>query len=248
MENKTIVRIETTYGKIDIMLYDETPAHRDNFIKLISEGFYEDLLFHRVINDFMIQGGDPKSKNASSEMQLGSGGPGYTLPAEIHPHLFHRKGALAAARLGDNVNPERESSGSQFYIVHGTVFDDVQLDELETRLNNQRKQQLSSKFFRDLEKEYIDDGKEPDYKEISEKMNKMVTEHLSENDLFKFSAVQREVYTTEGGTPHLDGFYTVFGETIDGFDVIDKIATVETDNSSRPFSPVKMKIKLISQP
>ena len=245
MENKTIVRIETTYGKIDIMLYDETPAHRDNFIKLISEGFYNDLLFHRVINDFMIQGGDPQSKNARPETQLGSGGPGYTIPAEIHTHLFHKKGALAAARLGDNVNPERESSGSQFYLVHGTVFDDAQLDEMEMMVNNQRKQQFSSQVFRDLEKEYINDERAPDYQEISEKVNKIVTEHFIANNLFKFSGKQREIYTTLGGTPHLDGSYTVFGETIDGFDVIDKIAAEETGSSSRPVTPVKMKIRLV---
>jgi cyclophilin family peptidyl-prolyl cis-trans isomerase len=241
MENKTIVRIETTYGNIDVILYDETPAHRDNFIKLINEGFYNDLLFHRVINNFMIQSGDPDTKNALPGMQFGTGGPGYTIPPEIHSHLFHKKGALAAARLDDDVNSERNSSGSQFYIVHGTLFDDAQLDELEARTNYQKKQEFASKLFRELEREYIDKDIQPDYQEISERVKKIAPDHFNENTLFKFSDEQREIYKTTGGTPHLDGAYTVFGETIDGYDVIDKIASVETGAASRPVNNVKMK-------
>jgi len=187
MDNSTIVRIETSLGNIDLMLYDETPAHRDNFIKLINEGFYDDLLFHRVINNFMIQTGDPESRDALPGMQIGTGETGYTIPPEIHSHLFHKKGALAAARLSDDVNPERNSSGSQFYIVHGLLFDDAQLDELEARTNYHKKQEFASKLFRELEREYIDKEIQPDYQEISERVKKIAPDQFDEKNLFKFS-------------------------------------------------------------
>jgi len=241
MENNTIVRIETSFGNIDILLYDETPDHRDNFIKLVNDGFYNNLLFHRVIENFMIQGGDPLSRDAEEGTQIGSGGPGYTIPAEIHNHIFHKKGALASARLGDNVNPERESSGSQFYIVHGNVISQFQLDEMESKINDQQKQQFASQLFRDLEREYLNKDTEPDYHTINEQVSNLVKEHFNETQLFKFSDEQIEAYTTIGGTPHLDRAYTVFGETIEGFDVIDKIAAVETGSGSRPLSDVIIK-------
>lgn len=245
--DNTIIRIETSFGNIDIKLYDETPLHRDNFIKLIKEGFYKDLLFHRVINDFMIQGGDPDSKNAHANKQIGSGGPGYTIPAEFNTKFFHKKGALAAARLGDNVNPEKESSGSQFYIVQGSIFSNDQIDDFEFKMINQHKQLLSSQLFRDFEKEYFDKNMEPDYEEITAKINKMVTEHFNNSNSFKFTNLRREYYTTTGGTPHLDGSYTVFGETIDGFEVIDKIASSQTNNNSRPLNDIKMNIRLLNE-
>jgi cyclophilin family peptidyl-prolyl cis-trans isomerase len=247
VKDNTVVRIETTYGNIDIRLYDETPLHRDNFVKLVNAGFYNDLLFHRVINNFMIQGGDPNSKNADPSAQLGSGGPGYTIPAEFNPELFHKKGALAAARLGDNANPLKESSGSQFYIVHGTVLTDNQLKELEARINNEKKQSLYSKIFRDLEIEFKTENIEPDYQIITEKARQMVTDHFNENNIFKYPDIQREAYTTYGGTPHLDGSYTVFGETIAGMEVIDKIAASETTGSSRPLTDVLMRISILEK-
>jgi cyclophilin family peptidyl-prolyl cis-trans isomerase len=247
VKNNTVVRIETTYGNIDIRLYDETPLHRDNFVKLVNAGFYNDLLFHRVINNFMIQGGDPNSKNAAPSAQLGSGGPGYTIPAEFNPELFHKKGAIAAARLGDNANPLKESSGSQFYLVHGTVLSDNQLNELETRINNERKQSLYSQAFRELENEFKSNNVEPDYQLITEKARQMVTDHFNESNTFKYSDVQREAYTTYGGTPHLDGSYTVFGETISGMEVIDKIAASETSGSSRPLTDVLMRISILDK-
>jgi cyclophilin family peptidyl-prolyl cis-trans isomerase len=213
--NEVTVRIETLYGNIDILLYDETPLHRNNFIKLINDRFYENLLFHRVINNFMIQGGDPDSGNAGRHARLGSGGPGYTIPAEIRDDLFHKKGALAAARQGDNVNPHRNSSGSQFYIVHGTVFSDEQLARLESQINIQRKQSA------------------PD--------------NSSQAGLFQFAEDQKRAYTTLGGTPHLDGSYTVFGEVIAGFDVIDRIASSETDNADRPVSDISFSISILEK-
>lgn len=191
------VLISTDYGDITIVLYDETPIHRDNFIKLAESGFYDGTIFHRVIKDFMIQGGDPASKNATPETRLGNGGPGYTLPAEINPDLYHKKGALAAARMGDNVNPEKESSGSQFYIVQGKKALESDLRIYETRMKK------------------------------------------------KFTPEQIKVYTTIGGTYHLDGGYTVFGEVIEGMDVIDKIAVVTTNNMDRPLKDIKITVKVI---
>ncbi|HMZ89705.1 MAG TPA: peptidylprolyl isomerase [Chitinophagales bacterium] len=190
------VNISTTYGDMLVKLYNETPAHRDNFIKLVKEGYYNDLLFHRVIKDFMIQGGDPDSRNAGPNVQLGAGGPNYKIPAEIKPGLYHKKGALAAARQGDQVNPSRASSGSQFYIVQGKR-------STEAELNN-----------------------------------------ISRGYGVNFSPEQKKVYETIGGTPFLDGSYTVFGEVVKGLEVIDKIAAVKTMYGDRPAEDVKMKITI----
>jgi len=187
-----MVLFETTEGTIKVKLYNETPVHRDNFIKLVESGFFNGVLFHRVINKFMIQAGDPDSKGAEAGKQLGSGGPGYTLPAEIIPHLFHKKGALSAARQGDQANPQRRSSGSQFYIVQGDVYTNETLNTFEQRLYT------------------------------------------------KFTDVQRSTYTTIGGTPHLDAQYTVFGEVVEGLDIVDKIAAVACDANNRPKTDVKI--------
>ncbi len=191
------VKITTEYGDMVLKLYDETPKHRDNFIKLIKEGFYKDLLFHRVIQSFMIQGGDPASKGAAPSVNLGSGGPGYTIPAEFNLKLVHKKGALAAARLGGPSNPAKESSGSQFYIVQGQPA---------------HAQQLKA---------------------------------FSASKGFTYTQKQLETYATVGGTPQLDMDYTVFGEVIEGLEVIDKIAAVQISNSNRPVSDVKFNITLI---
>ena len=191
------VLIETDYGNMVVLLYDATPKHRDNFLQLVSKGFYDGLLFHRVINKFMIQGGDPQSKNAKPGMPLGNGNLGYTIPAEFNDTLIHKKGALAAARMGDEVNPTKASSSCQFYIVQGEV--------------------------------------------MSPEMFPMMEKYLGH----PLSDLQRKIYSTVGGTPHLDGAYTVFGEVIEGLDVIDKIAAVQCDPMSRPETDVKMKIKKI---
>ena len=197
LKNMKKVLISTKFGDIKIALYNETPQHRDNFIKLVQKGFYDSLLFHRVINNFMIQGGDPNSKNAKPGQPLGIGGPGYTIPAEILPQFIHKKGALAAARQGDAVNPKKESSGSQFYIVQGNISDDEQLNY----------------FARMTGKTYSEEVK--------------------------------NIYKTIGGTPHLDGDYTVFGEVYEGLEVIDKIASVPVDGQSRPKEDLIMTIKII---
>lgn len=188
----TKVLLNTSAGDVKIVLYNETPAHRDNFKKLVEEGFYDGVLFHRVIKEFMIQGGDPDSKNASKKARLGSGEPGYTLPAEITPSLFHKKGALSAARQADQVNPTRRSSGSQFYVVTGKVYSNEELDMYEQRL------------------------------------------------FTKFSKEQRAAYTSIGGTPFLDAQYTVFGEVIEGMDVVEKIENTKTGDGDRPAEDIKV--------
>ncbi len=185
---ETLIIIHTKFGDITAVLYNDTPRHRDNFIKLIKEGWFNQSPFHRVIKDFMIQGGGNKD---------GRNDPGYTIPAEILPNHFHKKGALAAARMGDNVNPQKASSGSQFYIVVGQKVDDKYLDAVSAR-----------------------------------------TGHVFTNE-------ERETYKTLGGTPHLDGGYTVFGEVVDGFDVVDKIDHVPTDAHDKPLEPVTMTITVL---
>ena len=193
------VKIETSYGDMVVKLYNETPLHRDNFIKLVKEGTYDGLLFHRVINQFMIQGGDPKSRTAKPGQMLGDGELGYTIPAEFVPGLFHKKGALAAARQGDEVNPKKASSSCQFYIVQGTTWDANRLKMVEQRM-----------------------GK-------------------------SFTPEQAEAYATVGGTPFLDGDYTVFGEVVEGMEVIDKIAAVQCGPMDRPVEDVKMKMSIIER-
>lgn len=193
-EPERIVEISTDYGKMKIKLYNETPKHRDNFIKLASEGFYNDLLFHRVINGFMIQGGDPTSKTAGPDAMLGGGDVGYKVPAEIREDLIHKKGTLCAARDG---NPEKASSGCQFYVVQGKILTDQELDALDR------------------------------------------------NRTVKYTEEQRKIYKTIGGTAFLDNNYTVYGEVIEGMDVIDKIAAVKTKPGDRPVQDVKMTVKVI---
>lgn len=196
-EESRLIKISTTMGDMVIRLYDETPAHRDNIIRLIEEDFYQDQLFHRVIRDFMIQGGDPQSAGAEPGTRLGNGGPGYTVPAEFRPGLYHKKGVLAAAREGDRVNPEKASSGSQFYLVQGRVFTREELGV------------------------------------------------MAERGMGPFSEEAIEQYTTIGGTPHLDGSYTVFGEIVEGLEVLDRIASVPTDSNNRPLTDVVYSISLV---
>ena len=195
-DKETMIEIVTDYGTMKAKLYDSTPLHRDNMVKLIKDGFYDGLLFHRVISDFMIQGGDPNSRNAPAQQQLGSGGPGYQIDAEIG--ALHYKGTLAAARTGDGVNPERRSSGSQFYIVQGKRLSDAELDMMASQTGN------------------------------------------------TYTPEERAKYKEVGGVPFLDSQYTVFGEVVEGLDVIDKIAAVQTAPGDRPLEDVKMTIRLLN--
>lgn len=250
LPKEPIVKITTKFGDMKLKLYNETPLHRDNFIKLTKEKYFEDLLFHRVINQFMIQGGDPNSKGAPEGKMLGEGGPGYTIPAEFVPGIYHKKGALAAAREGDEVNPEKKSSGSQFYIVQGRVFDSLQLATFEERrMNRYRsvefKNCLSEPENKELLDKYMQAMKTGDRLTSADIMNKtkpMVDERMKK---YEFTEKQWEIYTTIGGTPHLDNSYTVFGELIEGFDVLDSIAQVKTDRNNRPLEDVVMSVKVI---
>jgi cyclophilin family peptidyl-prolyl cis-trans isomerase len=189
-DKEVLIEMETSEGVMLLKLYNQTPQHRDNMVKLVKQGYYDGLLFHRVIKDFMIQGGDPDSRGAKPGQMLGQGGPGYTIPAEIVDSLIHKKGALAAARMGDQVNPQKASSGSQFYIVQGRRFGEGELKGMEARTGR------------------------------------------------KYSDAEKQVYGSLGGTPHLDGGYTVFGELVTGFDVLDKIANGPLAPGDRPAKDV----------
>jgi peptidyl-prolyl cis-trans isomerase B (cyclophilin B) len=232
-----------------VELYNETPQHRDNFLKLAKEGFYNDLLFHRVIEGFMIQGGDPDSKNAPSGKRLGGGGPGYTIPAEIVDGLYHKKGALSAARQGDNVNPGKKSSGSQFYIVQGKKWNEEMLRNFEER----QKFQAMRKKAMQLYGERADDVKRFQENNMQDSIIKLridvqeQAERMVDSSMYQINNERREIYTTIGGTPQLDGEYTVFGEVVEGLNVIDSIATVKTNKADRPLDDIIMEMEVIKE-
>lgn len=247
-----IVVIKTKYGIIKIKLYNETPKHRDNFIKLVKEHYYDSLLFHRVINSFMIQGGDPDSKHAQPGQMLGNGGPNYTIPAEFVPTLYHKRGALAAARESDQVNPTKASSGSQFYIVQGKIFTQDELNYLEQKINGTRKNQLLGQMMNTPEYAWlknkldsmIKSGNPNAVQDFINETGSIAEKELNKTGRFQFTPEQRKLYTTVGGAPHLDGSYTVFGEVIEGMNVVDSIATVSRDKNDRPIEDIRMFIYL----
>lgn len=233
--------IQTTAGPIRIRLYDDTPQHRDNFLKLAEEGFYDGVLFHRVINDFMVQTGDPESKDAKPGQVLGSGGPGYTIPAEIeYPKHYHKYGALAAARTGDEMNPERRSSGSQFYIVTGKKYIPQQL----SRMEEMAVQKQLQAYFMQLQRENIDTIKQLKLANDTVGLENLRQRFIKETEANvkpqTMTEEQVRDYTNKGGTPHLDGQYTVFGEVLDGMDVVEKIQNVATDGRDRPLEDIKI--------
>lgn len=236
------IKIETPKGDIIVRLYDETPKHRDNILKLAKEGYYDGTLFHRVIKDFMIQGGDPDSKGAPKGKHLGAGGPEYTIEAEINPQLFHKRGALCAARLGDEVNPNKESSGSQFYIVCGEVYKPAQLKQME----KQMKQNQVTITFNDLvtyhKEEIMEMRRNRDRAGLQDMQERLMKEaqDICKANPVGLSEEQMEAYTTIGGTPHLDGQYTVFGEVTEGLDVVEKIQSVKTQRGDRPCEDIKI--------
>lgn len=241
--NETLVRLETTMGNITVKLYNETPKHRDNFIKLTKEGTYDSTLFHRVIKNFMIQAGDPQSKTATDTTTLGNGDVGYTLPAEFNPKFFHKKGALAAARLGDEVNPNKESSGCQFYIVTGRKFSEAQMISMENQLNDARLETVFNELARKHMKEIYKMRKAGDNDgllELQDSLEAQARGIVAKEPALKFSREQIAAYTTVGGAPHLDGAYTVFGEVTEGMDVIDKIQAVKTNRADRPETDVRI--------
>jgi cyclophilin family peptidyl-prolyl cis-trans isomerase len=251
-KSDTLVVITTYYGVIKLMLYDDTPNHKQNFLKLAKSGFYDSLLFHRIISGFMIQGGDPNSKVADSSQNFGNGDIGYTLIPEILPTHIHKKGALAAARQGDDVNPGKLSSGCQFYIVQGKKFSAIDMVTVESRMLSQLKQSIIWKYMSKPENSKLKEQytahqqarNSDSLNAIIKQLQPMVEDELKNLKPHKFSEEEKRIYATKGGSPHLDGNYTVFGEVVDGLDVIDRIAEVEIVGNSRPKLDVRMKVSL----
>lgn len=242
-EKRTLVKLETTMGNITVALYNETPKHRDNFIKLVKEGVYDSTLFHRVIKQFMIQAGDPDSKNASDTAMLGSGDVGYTIPAEFNPKFFHKKGVLAAARQGDDVNPEKASSGCQFYIVTGRKFTEPQLLGMENKINEQREEALFDSLARQHMKEIYKMRKAGDNAgllELQDTLEAQARELADKEEKFRFTPEQIKAYSTIGGAPHLDDSYTVFGEVTEGMEVVDNIEIAKTNRADRPIENIRI--------
>lgn len=237
------VLLKTTLGDITILLYGDTPRHTENFVKLAKSGHYDGLLFHRVITDFMIQGGDPSSKDAPKGKMLGGGDMPYEIDTEIDfPNHYHHRGAIAAARQGDAVNPQRKSSGSQFYIVTGRKFSQGQLDAMEHKAIMQRKQDVFDRLSMEYRDSIMSMRRNRDHEGLNALRDKLAaeTEKLTANDSTYFTPEQRNVYMTEGGTPHLDGTYTVFGRVLSGMEVVDKIQQVDTDGNDRPIEDIRI--------
>ena len=237
------VLIHTSEGDITVLLYGDTPRHRDNFLKHVKDGTYEGTLFHRVISNFMVQAGDPDSKTAKPGQMLGSGDVGYTLEAEINfPRHYHKRGALAAARQGDQVNPQRRSSGCQFYVVTGEKYTEPQLNQFDRRLEQSGLQAHFNKLAQDNMDSIMALQQKRDSAGLHALQDRLIaeTEAWGKANPLRMSAEMRQDYTTIGGTPHLDNEYTVFGEVVAGMDVIDKIEKVETDSHDRPTADVKI--------
>jgi len=239
-DNKnSFVLIKTTLGNITVRLYDETSGHRDNFIKLVKAHVYDGVTFHRVIKDFMIQGGDPETKNGYIKNE-GDTLTSYTIPAEFYPALFHKKGALAAARQGNDVNPQMRSSGTQFYIVQGVKYTDETLNQSEQRVINNRKQALFITLLKQVSDSAKIKGLSLSDAELQEKASLLMFEKLASGPEFKIPENQRNIYKSIGGVPRLDGTYTVFGEVVEGLDIVDRIADVKTNENDRPLADIRI--------
>ena len=230
------VTITSTMGDVTVKLYDDTPLHRDNFIKLCQENAYDGVLFHRIIKDFVVQGGDPSSKAHEPGVLYGDGDGGYSVPAEILPNHFNKRGALIDAKEGDDVNPERASAGTHFCFIQGKRWTDAGLDSMETRINQTRKKWLLSVFKHRLVKEH------PELKNNTEKLEadalKLTEDTLAILPPLTIPAEHREVYKNWGGSPHLDGNVSIWGEVVEGFDVVERMSLVETDENDRPLEDV----------
>lgn len=241
-----MVEVSTVYGNMIFKLYNETPLHRDNFVKLVQQGFYDSLLFHRVIPTFMIQGGDPLSKHAEPGTMLGNGDVGYRIPAEFNPGLLHKRGALAAAR---DDNPERASSGCQFYIVQGRRYKPEELVNIRNSVNyNTKQKMLQTVMSSDTVKARVDDfvlrGDKEGVHKYMLSLQPKIDSMYAKTEIVQ-TPFQLTTYTTVGGAPHLDMNYTVFGEMLEGFHVLDSIAAVRTDANNRPLTDVRMKIRML---
>lgn len=248
-DKKKTVLIETKYGNITVNLYDETPLHRDNFLKLVEKGFYDSLLFHRVIKNFVVQGGDPDSKIAQVGQLLGNGDIG-TVPAEFRDNIFHKRGVLAAARENDIINPKQESSGCQFYFVQGKIYNDSMLEAVEKKMmrykaynrvsNNPENKMLAAEY-----KKNSDSKQEDRLKVLDVIIDSLVKVELKNTPPITISEERRKIYKSMGGIPHLDGSYTIFGEVTEGMEVVDKIASLPTDSNDRPVQDIRMKMKVL---
>lgn len=246
------IEVATTAGNFTILLYGDTPKHRDNFLKLVKEGYYNGTLFHRVIKDFMIQAGDPDSRNAAPGQHLGAGGPDYKIDAEIvYPKHFHKRGALAAARQGDQVNPLKQSSGSQFYVVTGRKVSEGEMTQLENSLKNKQLQRIFNNLalaHRDSIIAMQRNGDSAGLKALQDTLIKQTEAEAAKQGTPAVTDEMRQAYTTVGGAPHLDGDYTVFGEVVSGMDVIEKIEKAETDRADRPKEDVRIiSMKVLSE-
>lgn len=253
--SKETILISTLHGNIKIRLFNETPLHRDNFLKLVKEHVYDSLLFHRVIEEFMIQGGDPDSKHADALKLLGDGDLDYTIPAEIRPELFHKKGMLCAARNGDDINPSKASSACQFYIVQGKKRTEDDLLSFERRINKQLLNRLKDSILNAPAQATLQQklntfkgGSNPDSLLIYTKQLSLLTDQAyALTAHFTFPEAHKQVYKTLGGTPHLDSNYTIFGEVTEGLAVIDKIAAAKTGKNDRPLIDIRMTIRIITE-
>lgn len=240
------VTIRTTMGDVTVLLYDDTPLHKENFIKLCQSNEYEGVIFHRVIKDFVVQGGDPSSKERVPGKMYGDGGQ-YTVPAEIRPNHFNKRGALIDAKEGDDVNWERASDGTQFCFVQGSVLDDEDLDKRETRINEFRRNWLYYKFRAQLKSENPTLADEANEDQLHTQASIMVADTLDVLGPYIIPQEHRQVYKTIGGTPHLDGMVTIFGEVTEGLDIVEKISLVETDENDRPVNDVIIKSTKVFQ-
>jgi len=249
---QTIVSIKTDLGEIKVKLYDDTPKHRDAFIELAKEGYYNGTLFYRVIQDFLIQGGSKSSKGAAPGKRIGYGDPDKTVDDEILPKYFHKKGALCAPRQPDEINPFKQSDISQFYIVKGRVHTSGELDTMELAVNRPIRNKIVNSIMttdvREELKRLKEEKKVDEFRDLAQKVkDKIETEYRLSPGVLEFSDARREAYTNFGGYPDLDGKFTIFGECISGFEVIDKIAALSTDKNSRPFTDVKITVKILNE-
>ncbi len=246
----SIILIETNLGNMKVMLYKETPKHRKNFLQLIENKHFDGTLFYRVIKEFVLQGGSQDSRNASPGRQIGYGSSNRTIESEFRPEYFHKKGALAAARQPDKVNMFKESDVSQFYITHGRIYTMEELTAMEKAVNVPLRKQITKRYLTPKKRQLLDSLKKlkkvEEFREIADKIKSSISfDYQSSNEKLVFTAAQRKAFTTVGGVPHLDKNYTVFGEVISGFDVMDKIANLKTDEHDRPNQDVKMKVRIL---
>ncbi|MCA1900602.1 MAG: peptidylprolyl isomerase [Candidatus Hydrogenedens sp.] len=244
-DSNVYVEFQTDFGNIIVKLYKETPKHKKNFLELSEKKFYDGLIFHRVIKDFVVQGGDPDTRNPIPGKLYGESDAGYLIDPEFCDTIIHKRGSIAMAREGDEVNPGKKSSSSQFYFVVGKVYTEEELNKLEVKLNVKLKEKIEKKLFDSL----LKDNSQFDTKFL-QNITQLV-QHKADSifkfQKIKFSDFQRKTYTTIGGIPHLDGNYTVFGEVVEGYDVIENISKVETDNNDRPVTDVKMIVKVLKR-